>query len=116
MAETQQTKSISKGNAQNQPKRERFAFNNIDNAPSLQQQQTITSNAQDEAVKGGKSTPIFLKMPTDYKEAYVAVVNQLASLYNEIREELSVFPSEIKVTANKILFHGLKTKLSIRMD
>lgn len=98
MSENRFPKRNSVESVQNQPQRERFVFDNLEYGTMNQNRKSISElNEPVMDVKQDKNTQVYLKMPPDYKDAYMQIINQVTSFFNEVRECITDIPSSFQV-------------------
>lgn len=94
---------------QNQPRREKFIFEGADQL-NFQRHKSISTLSEIQNPEPRKQ--VFLRMPSNYQEAYLNVVNQITGFFNEVREGL--YESSLKSKVNSSLFFNGFANLIIR--
>ena len=90
MNENEAPNRNSTGGLQNQPRRQRFLFEGMDQINYQRNQQLNDTRAE-------KSLQFSLETPSDFKEAFINIAEQVATLLTELKEALYEIPSNNQV-------------------
>lgn len=87
-----------RNSTENVPRRERFLFDNLEHTMNYHRHKSASSVIESNDLPQEKNKQVFLKMPSDFREAYMQIVNQVTYLFNEMREGLQEITPSSEVT------------------